>query len=80
VTRVPDDLSRVIQLAPTAADAVRDVAATVIATEWPEFRTLTAETFLAGRDRAAVVDPSGFLAGALQADARIQYVIVGTIL
>ena len=52
--------------------------AVVVATEWPEFRQLTADTFAAGRTLTPVLDASGFLATALQGDRRLQYVTVGT--
>lgn len=64
-----------------AADAVSALAAAdaiVVATEWPDFRTLDADAVSAGRHDRLVLDASGFLAKALQDDSRLRYVMVGT--
>jgi UDPglucose 6-dehydrogenase len=78
VKTLPPDLATQIDLASTAHAALQGASAAVIATEWPEFRTLTTEAFVGGRQQAVVVDPGGFLAGTLQADSRIRYTVVGT--
>jgi UDPglucose 6-dehydrogenase len=78
VKTLPSDLSDVI-LADTPADAVCTASAVVIGTEWPEFRTLGSDVFVGNRQEAALVlDPGGFLAGVLQTDPRIRYIVVGT--
>ena len=78
VKALPPDLSGTISLANTAGDALRSASAVVIGTEWPEFRTLTADAFVGDRRGVLVLDPGGFLASALQADPRIRYTVVGT--
>ena len=78
VKTLPRALEPSIDLASTAHDALRGAAAAVIATEWPEFRSLTSDAFLGGRQQAIVVDPGGFLASTLHGDPRIRYTVVGT--
>jgi UDPglucose 6-dehydrogenase len=78
VKTLPPELAASIDLAGTAPDALRGASAAVIATEWPEFRTLTSDAFTGDRQQAIVVDPGGFLAGTLQNDPRIRYAVVGT--
>ena len=78
VKTLPRELATSIDLASTARDALRGASAAVIATEWPEFRTLTSDAFMGDRQRAIVVDPGGFLASTLQREPRIRYAIVGT--
>ncbi len=62
-----------VRLGTSPRDIVRTSVAAVVATEWPEFRSLTSEDFLDGRPSVAVVDPGGFLAEMLAGDERIQY-------
>ncbi len=78
VKTLPRELAASIELASTAHDALSGVSAAVVATEWPEFRTLTSDAFMGDRQQAIVVDPGGFLAGTLQRDSRIRYTVVGT--
>lgn len=76
VHELPAELRAVISLAesPRAALAGADLA--VVATEWPEYRALTAEDFLTMRT-PRVIDQAWFLAGALAGDPRISYVAPG---
>ncbi len=78
VTRASADLPAGVTLAADAASALADADAVVVATEWPEFRTLDADALSAGRADTLVLDASGFLAKALQGDTRVRYVMVGT--
>jgi UDPglucose 6-dehydrogenase len=78
VKALPLELATSITLADTARAALDGASAAVIATEWPEFRTLTSDAFVGDRQRAIVVDPTGFLSGTLQRDPRIRYTVVGT--
>lgn len=73
-----DGLPAGVRLAGDASAALLDADAVVVATEWPEFRQLTADAFAAARTSTPVLDASGFLATALQGDRRLQYVTVGT--
>ncbi len=77
VTALPPHVSGTIRLARSAAEALEHASAAVIATEWPEFRTLTPDLFVhPGREPMVVLDPGAFLATFAQ-DSRIRYVTVG---
>jgi UDPglucose 6-dehydrogenase len=78
VKTLPSELASSIDLANTPHDALRGVSAAVIATEWPEFRRLASDAFVAERQEAIVLDPGGFLASTLQHDRRIRSTVVGT--
>ena len=78
VKTLPSELRSSIALADTVQDALRGAAAAVIATEWPEFRTLTSDVFAGERQETVVLDAGGFLADVLQRDPRIRYTVVGT--
>jgi UDPglucose 6-dehydrogenase len=77
VKRLPASLAGIIRLAPTVGEALVGSAAAIVATEWPEFRSLAPEDFLRGSAAPVVIDPSGFLASSLERDVRIRYHIVG---
>lgn len=77
VKALPSELAAIIELAPSAAAALAGSAATVLATEWPDFRAITADELLRVHAAPLVVDASGFLAASLEGDARIRYHLVG---
>jgi len=79
VKTLPAEVAAGIRLVDTLPAALHDADAVVIATEWPEFRSLTAADFAGGRATTAVVDAGGLLAPALAGDARIRYAMVGTV-
>jgi UDPglucose 6-dehydrogenase len=78
VRRLPDDLSG-IELHQTAIDAVRGAAALVVATEWPEYRSIQPDAVVAAMAAPTVIDASGFLARTLGSDTRIAYSRVGRV-
>lgn len=75
VRELPGEL-RAVELAADARAALAGADLAVVATEWPEFRALAADDFLAMR-RPAVIDQNWFLAGALAGDGRISYTATG---
>lgn len=77
VRELPEDLQPMIRLYGSAQEALRGTAAAVVATEWPDFRNLTANDFLAAMTTPFVVDPNWFLAERLKNDRRIRYVATG---
>jgi UDPglucose 6-dehydrogenase len=77
VRELPDDLRPVISLSPSALDALKGADLAVLATEWPDYRTLTAQDFLTSMRRAAVIDPNWFLAGVLGSERQVHYVTTG---
>ncbi|HXW28325.1 MAG TPA: nucleotide sugar dehydrogenase [Xanthobacteraceae bacterium] len=74
----PSDIAAQLTLARSAPDAMTGAAAVVIGTEWPQFRTLTAEDFVTHMDGNLVIDPGRFLAPALAHDPRLKVVSIGS--
>jgi UDPglucose 6-dehydrogenase len=68
VKSLPEDLP--IELSASAADAARDADAVVVATEWPEYRSLQPEGDM------TVVDPNRFLREAFDRPG-VRYVTIG---
>lgn len=79
VNELPEHLSDVMQLKSTLDDAISGVDALVVATEWPEFTSLTAEKIARLAGKTHVFDASGFLVKTLGNDERIYYHSVGRV-
>jgi UDPglucose 6-dehydrogenase len=80
INGLPAYLEGSVTLAASAVEALRGSSAVVIATEWPEFRSLAADELadhLSGE--RAVIDAGAFLGKAPLEDRRIRYYTVGTI-
>lgn len=79
VRELPPNLRSRIRLADDPLVAVDGANALVVATSWPEFRSVDAEE-VARRmaDKGLVLDAGGFLAGTLGSHPRLRYVRVGT--
>lgn len=65
-----------VSVSTRAEDVLADADAAVVATEWPEFRTLAAETFRMRMKRALVLDAGGFLS-ALRGTPGVEHLVVG---
>ncbi len=76
VVELPAD-APAVRLCATPGEALAGADLAVIATAWPEFRTLRADDFVGAMRRAAVLDPAWFLADALARDARVTYIAPG---
>lgn len=78
VSILPAELAAIIDLRPTALDALANAAALVVATEWPEYRAVPADALVAALAAPAVViDANRFLARTAGADPRLRYAAVG---
>ncbi len=77
VRALPPDLPAAIRLCPTPAAALAGAEAVVVATEWPDYRAVTADQVVGAMARPLVVDANRFLASSLGADPRVQYYAVG---
>lgn len=77
IRTLPADLAAVMTLASTALEAVAGASALVVATGWPEYRSIDAAAVRAAMPRPTVLDSGRFLAASLGADAGIRYVTVG---
>jgi UDPglucose 6-dehydrogenase len=71
-----DELSG-IQLAETAEAALRGADVSVLATPWPEYRSLTPSQVRNVMRCPCMIDPTHFLAGNLASDPYISYVAAG---
>jgi UDPglucose 6-dehydrogenase len=66
-----------VELAETAEAALRGADVGVLATPWPEYRTLTPAQVRRAMKRPRVIDPTHFLAAGLANDPMITYVAAG---
>lgn len=76
VATLPEELARQVTLCKTPLEAVRGASALVVATEWPEYASLSTDPILDAMREPVVVDPNRFLAGQFQG-SRATYVAVG---
>lgn len=65
-----------ISLAPTVDDAISGADVAILATPWPEFRSLTIEYLVPKMPKPRLIDQAGFLPH-LAGDPRLTYVRVG---
>jgi UDPglucose 6-dehydrogenase len=77
VQQLPADLTETITLADSALAALEGCDAAVIATEWPEFRALTAPDLIARMKTPIVLDANRFLDKSLGATPPMRYIAVG---
>lgn len=66
-----------VELADSAEAALRGADVSVLATPWPEYRTLTPAQFSRAMKRPRVIDPTHFLAAGLASDPTINYTAAG---
>jgi UDPglucose 6-dehydrogenase len=77
ITTLPDGLAGLVDLGATAEAALRGSEAVVVMTEWPEFRSISADDLCHWMTRPLVLDASRFLERTLGIDGRIRYVTTG---
>jgi UDPglucose 6-dehydrogenase len=77
VKELPEELRPAIELTNSSADALKGADLAVIATEWPEYKTLKADDLVTAMRSPKVVDPNWFAAAALGNDPRVTYVATG---
>lgn len=76
VRTLPAGLEASIDLKATAIDAVRDTAALVVCTAWPEYRQVSALDVIAGMSRPLILDANRALADTLAVPG-VEYISVG---
>jgi UDPglucose 6-dehydrogenase len=79
VSTLPDDLRGSVVLTSDASSAAQGAHALVVATEWPQFRELSAAKVadkMAGR---LVLDPAGFLGSSFAKDSRLSRISIGRV-
>lgn len=77
VRSLPAELAPVVELRASCEEALKGADAALVSTEWPEFRSVTADDVVAWMKRPIVLDAGGFLRARLGDDERVRYVIVG---
>jgi UDPglucose 6-dehydrogenase len=76
VTALPDSLACVVR-ASTPLDAARAADALVVATEWPEYRSIDAAALAAVMPGGVVLDPNRFLPPSVSTGTRLRVLSVG---
>jgi UDPglucose 6-dehydrogenase len=77
VSVLPAELGAMIDLRDTAAGALSGADVAIVSTEWPAFRSVSADEFAAAMRQPIVIDQNRFLAATIGTDRRVQYVSVG---
>jgi UDPglucose 6-dehydrogenase len=77
VRELPAGLASVATLCPTPVAALDRAVALVVATEWPDYLSVDAESVVSTMRSPTVIDPNRFLANTIGNDSRIRYVTVG---
>jgi len=77
VAALPDFLAQVMAYATDALGALTGCDAAVVATQWPEFKSLEAEAVVEAMAMPVVIDPNAFLKDSLGASSTITYRSVG---
>jgi UDPglucose 6-dehydrogenase len=77
VKALPKELAKKIALFESPLEAMKGASAVVVATAWPEYKSITAIDVTTVMKRPAVVDPAGFLRSTL-GSGEIPYFAVGT--
>lgn len=77
VKQLPPYLTHCIELKTSIEQVLQHADAIIIATEWPQFSSITVDQLLTQVKQPIVFDASGFLMKKLGNDKRIQYYSVG---
>jgi UDPglucose 6-dehydrogenase len=78
VRTLPAEFDGMLTMAPDARAALASASAAVVATEWPEFRNLSADDFALTMAGRLIIDPGRFLHSAIVHDARLDVISIGT--
>jgi UDPglucose 6-dehydrogenase len=79
VRELPAQAGVGIRLLADPLDALAGASALVIATPWPEYRTVPADQVVGRMKQAVVLDAGRFLAETLGNDPRVRYFSVGRV-
>ncbi len=77
VKALPAELSERVILADSPLSAARGASALVVATPWPDYRDVRAETVAEAMSRPLVLDANRFLAATFGKSAGVEYLSVG---
>jgi len=76
VKQLPKQYSS-IQLCNSPVESVQNADALVIATEWPDYRTISMTAIIATMRKPIILDANHFLSNALESQTNVLYVTVG---
>lgn len=74
---LPENYTHFIQLKNSLQETLSEADAVIVATEWPDFKTLAADHLIENVNQPIVIDANGFLMNGLGNDKRIHYCSVG---
>jgi UDPglucose 6-dehydrogenase len=74
---LPSEYKTFITLTTSATDALSGADAAIVATEWPEFKSIELGTWLSAMHEPLICDPNGFLAKTFESAAQTFYITVG---
>ncbi len=77
IKTLPDELAQKIRLFSSPLAALQGASALVIATAWPQYKSLTAENIFSVMKTPLIIDPNRFLVTTIGSDPRFQYFTVG---
>jgi UDPglucose 6-dehydrogenase len=77
VRSIPENVLRGARLCAGPLEALEGASALVVATEWPDYRSVAAQSIVDSMKAPTVLDASAFLKGTLGEDRRVRYVTVG---
>ncbi len=77
VKELPSAWKRKVHKSEDAVGALRGAQVLVIATEWPQYKEITADEIVGAAPGLTIMDPNRFLVP-LSADPRVRYMAVGT--
>jgi hypothetical protein len=74
---LPPEFAHLAKVAPDMVSVLREAEAAIVATDWPEFRSFTAQDWQTAFPRGIVLDPNRFLAETIAGLPGIRYFSVG---
>lgn len=77
VNELPAELAESVVVCSSPEEALQGADAAVITTEWPDYKQLSAETFVGQMRNTFVLDANRFLVVSLGSDPRVRYLTVG---
>jgi len=77
VRTLPQELGRTVVLCQSPQEALAGADVAVVATEWPDYKSLRAQQVVDLMRRPQVIDQNHYLAEFLAGDARITYIATG---
>jgi UDPglucose 6-dehydrogenase len=77
VKELPPELKSVMTQSATVRETLSGADLAVLATEWPDYRNLSADDFVTSMRTPRVIDQNWFLLKALGGDSRVTYVATG---